>query len=78
MNNIGIDWVSLVIVVIAFAVSRFSTMSIRQQNVVNAVAMFSIVGWRLYSMGTAGTNALITGAAGVLGIISLVRAFRSA
>ncbi len=76
MNNIGIDWVSLVIVVIAFAVSRFSKMSIRQQNVVNAVAMFAIVAWRLYSLGTAGTNALITAAAGVLGIVYLVRAFK--
>ena len=77
MNNIGVDWVSLVIVVIAFAVSRLSTMSIRRQNLVNAVAMFAIVVWRLYSLGTTGTNALITGAAAVLGVVYLVRALRA-
>ncbi len=72
-----VDWVSLVIVVIAYAVTRASKMSLRQQNIVNAVAMFSVFGWRAYSQGLEGTNGLITGAAGVLGVVHVVRAVRS-
>ena len=72
-----VDWVSLVIVVLAYALTRFSRLSLRQQNLINAAAMFSVFGWRAWSLGLEGTNGLITGAAGVLGVVHLVRAVRS-
>ncbi len=71
-----VDWVSLVIVVAAYFATRASKLSLRQQNLINAVSMFAVVGWRAYSMGLQGTNGLITGGAGVLGLVYLVRAFR--
>ena len=72
----SVDWVSLVIVVVAYLATRYSKISLKQANLINAVAMFAVVGWRVYSLGTVGTNALITAGAGVLGIVYLVRALR--
>ena len=73
----SVDWVSLVIVVLAYVATRYSKLSLRQQNLINAVAMFAVVGWRAYSQGLQGTNGLITAGAGVLGVVYLVRAFRA-
>jgi hypothetical protein len=72
----SVDWVSLVIVIVAYVATRYSKLSLKQQNLINAVSMFAVVGWRLYSLGPAGTNALITAGAGVLGLVYLVRALR--
>lgn len=72
-----VDWVSLVIVVLGYVATRSSKLSLMQQNLINAVAMFAVVGWRWYSQGLQGTNGLITGGAAVLGVVYLVRAFRT-
>ncbi len=70
-----VDWVSLAILAVAYVVTRFSKLSIRQQNLVNAVSMFGIVGWRA-TQSLQGPNGLITLGAAVLGVVYLVRAWR--
>lgn len=73
----SIDWVSLAIVLGAYVATRYSKLSVRQGNGINAGAMFAVFAWRAASAGLGGTNGLITMGAAVLGVMYLVRAIRA-
>lgn len=73
---IGIDWVAVGILVVAYIVSTIRTVPLRARHWVFAIACFLIAGWRL-RMGAAGVNLLFVGVAVVLGVVYAVQALRA-
>jgi hypothetical protein len=70
-----VDWVALVVLGVAYIVSLQTKISLRIRNLVFAVALFGIAGWRVYSGGVAGNNALFAGLAAAMGGWYVWRAF---
>lgn len=73
---IGIDWVAVGLLLVAYAFSSASRASLAVKNGVFAVALLAIAGWRLRS-GAQGMNLVIVAAAVVLAVTYAARAFRS-
>ena len=73
---IGIDWVAVAILVVAYVISQIRTVPLRARHWVFALACFIIAGWRL-RMGAAGTNLIFVGIAVVLGVVYAVQAMRA-
>jgi len=73
---IGIDWLALVVLLAAYAFSRFSTASLAAKNWVFAIALFGIAGWRLRS-GAQGINLAVVLGATIIGVTYVVQALRA-
>jgi hypothetical protein len=73
---IGIDWVAVAILAVAYVFSKVAPVSLAVKNVGFAIACFAIVGLRLRS-GVAGNNLLFVGIAGALGVSYVVAAIKA-
>lgn len=74
--RIGVDWVSLVLVVAAFALSRARTLSLRVRYAGMAL-LFAVLTAAHLRFGSAGLNGLFTGVAALLTLYYAFRAIRS-
>ncbi len=73
---IGIDWMAVAVLLVAYAFSRVSHASLATKNWVFAIALFAIAGWRLRS-GAQGMNLAVVAAAAILGVTYVVQALRA-
>lgn len=73
---IGVDWMAVAVLLVAYAFSRVSHASLATKNWVFAIALFAIAGWRLRS-GAHGMNLAIVAGAVILGITYVVQALRA-
>jgi hypothetical protein len=71
--QIGIDWVSMGIFLVAYALSQVSAIPIKLRYLVLAAACAAIAVFRL-RLGMAGVNAVFTGLAGALAVYYVIRA----
>ncbi len=74
--RIGIDWVAVVILVVATVISNINFLSLRLRYTILAGALFTICGWRL-RMGLAGINLAFVALAALFGIRYVVLALRA-
>ena len=73
---IGIDWIAVGVLLVAYAFSRVSNASLAIKNWVFAVALFAIAGWRIRA-GAQGLNLVIVAGAAILGATYVVQALRA-
>lgn len=73
---IGIDWVAVAILAVAWVFSKITPFSLSVKNLVFALACFVIVGLRLRS-GVAGNNLLLVAIAGAIGVSYVVAAIKA-
>ena len=75
--NVAIDWVSAVVLGIAFGISMVRAIPQHVRHWVFALACFSVAGYRLYSHRAAGLNMIFVVIAVVFGLQYAVRALRT-
>lgn len=75
MNTIGIDWVALVVLGVAWGFSLVRSVPLAIRHWVFAFACFGIAGYRLYG-GAQGLNLLFVIVAALIGLQYAVRALR--
>ena len=73
---IGIDWMAVAVLLVAYAFSRVSKASLATKNWVFAIALFSIALWRLRG-GAQGLNLIIVAGAAILGATYVAQALRA-
>lgn len=72
-TSIGIDWVSMGIFLVAYAISQVNALSLKLRYAILAVACVAIAAFRAQRFGLAGTNGLFTALAVGLGVYYIVR-----
>jgi hypothetical protein len=73
--RVGVDWVSLVLVLAAYALSQVRTLSLRLRYGGMAIAFVGMALARL-RLGVAGMNGVLTAMAAALAVFYAYRAFR--
>lgn len=75
--QMGIDWVAVVVLGVAWVFSQVRTVPVRLRYWVFAAACLGIAAYRLQQRGTVQANLIFIVLAAVLGVVYLVRGFRA-